>query len=221
MFLKDNYHNIISNLPKHVKLVAVSKTKSAEEIMKAYSAGQSFFGENKALELKEKMFQLPNDINWHFIGHLQTNKIKYISHKVSLIHSVDSYRLLEAVNKEAIKSQRILNCLLQFHIAKEESKFGFNMEEVKSMLDNDEFYKLNNVKICGVMGMATFTNDLIQIRKEFSALYKTFDDLKREYFQNNNTFDEISMGMSNDYMIAIDEGSTIIRIGSLIFGDRN
>jgi len=221
MFLIDNYLNIVNSLPKHVKLVAVSKTKPISEILEAYNSGQLLFGENKALELKDKMNHLPDNINWHFIGHLQTNKIKYISQKVSLIHSVDSFKLLACINKEAIKAQRIIPCLLQFHIAKEETKYGFNLNEVKEMLDDEEFYKLNNIKISGVMGMATFTDDFTQVKNEFSLLYKIFNELKINYFPKDNNFSEISMGMSNDYKIAIEEGSTIVRIGSLIFGERN
>lgn len=221
MFLKNNYLNIKNNLPDKVKLVAVSKTKPISDIQEAFAAGQLIFGENKALEMKEKMALLPDDIIWHFVGHLQTNKVKYISQRVSLIHSVDSFRLLITINREAIKSQRIIPCLLQFHIAQEESKFGFDLKEAKAMLDNKDFYNLKNIKIYGVMGMATYTDDFSQVRKEFSSLFKTFNYLKTSYFLNNSDFSEISMGMSNDYKIAIDEGSTIVRIGSSIFGERN
>jgi hypothetical protein len=221
MFLKDNYKEIKNNLPKHVKLLAISKTKPISDILDAYNAGQILFGENKALEMRDKMNQLPEEIEWHFVGHLQTNKIKYISQKVSLIHSVDSFRLLAAIDKEASKVQRVIPSLLQFHIAKEETKFGFDFEEVKMMLNNEDFYKLKNIKIAGVMGMATFTDDFTLIRKEFSFLYKIFNEIKREYFKNDSNFCEISMGMSNDYQIAIEEGSTIIRLGSSIFGERN
>ncbi len=221
MEIAANIAKIKSELPENVKLVAVSKTKPNKEILMAYYSGHKIFGENKVQELVQKYEQLPNDIEWHFIGHLQTNKVKYLAPFVSLIHGIDSLKLLKTVNKEAVKNNRVISCLLQFHIAEESTKFGFSLYEVQEMLISEDFSKLENVVITGVMGMATFTDDEMQIRTEFRQLVKYFGQLKKEYFPNSNRFCEISMGMSDDYQIAVEEGSTIIRVGSKIFGERN
>lgn len=219
--IKENLNSIRRNIPENVTLIAVSKTKPISDLQEAYDAEQRIFGENKALEMREKYQQLPEDIQWHFIGHLQTNKIKYIAPFVSLIHSIDSLSLLEAVNKEAAKNNRVINCLLQFHIAQEETKFGLDIDEAKQILESDTFKKMNNVRIVGVMGMATFTEDITQIRNEFKSLKKIYDILKENYFKDDTSFKEISMGMSDDYPIAIEEGATMVRVGSKIFGARN
>ena len=215
------YHNIKDTLPEGVRLIAVSKTKPEEDIMMLYNEGQRLFGENKAQELKGKYEHLPKDIEWHLIGHLQTNKIKYIAPFVSMIHSIDSYELLKEVNKHAIKHERVLKCLLQFHIAQEETKFGFLMDECEAMLNNPGFGDLQNIKICGVMGMASLTDNQEQIHREFHTLHEYFNLLKTKYFSHNPDFKELSMGMSEDYPIAIEEGSTLVRVGSAIFGARN
>jgi len=221
MSIAEKIEEIKSNLPKTVKLVAVSKTKPAELIMEAYNQGQRAFGENKVQELLAKYEELPRDILWHFIGHLQTNKVKYIAPFVHLIHGVDSFKLMKAINQEAKRNGRIISCLLQFHIAEEETKFGFSLDEVLEILNSEEFANLGNIRIAGVMGMATYTDDTAQIRKEFSMLRFIFETLKKDYFSENLNFKEISMGMSGDYLIAIEEGSTMVRIGSTIFGERN
>lgn len=210
-----------AKLPDDVKLVAISKTKPVDIILEAYHSGQKILGENKVQELIEKQPQLPDDIQWHFVGHLQRNKVKYLAPFVHMIHSVDSLRLLKEINKQALKNKRIINCLLQFHIAEEESKFGLNLEEAKDLINSEAYPRFQNVKVMGVMGMATFTEDEEQIRKEFKMLKNTFDFLKENYFRENAGFKEISMGMTNDYTIAIEEGSTMVRIGSAIFGERN
>ena len=217
----NKYHNIKDSLPEGVRLVAVSKTKPEEDIITLYNEGQRIFGENKAQELKGKYEHLPKDIEWHLIGHLQTNKIKYIAPFVSMIHSIDSYELLKEVNKHAIKHERVLNCLLQFHIAQEETKFGFLLDECEAMLNDPGFADLKNIKICGVMGMASLTDNQEQIHREFHTLHEYFNLLKTKYFSSNPDFKELSMGMSEDYPIAIEEGSTLIRVGSAIFGARN
>ncbi|MCD4682163.1 MAG: YggS family pyridoxal phosphate-dependent enzyme, partial [Bacteroidales bacterium] len=189
-------------------------------IMKAYEAGHKIFGENKAQELISKHPELPKDIEWHFIGHMQTNKVKYIAPFVSLIHSVDSLKLLKEINKQALIANRIIDCLFQFHIASEETKFGLDYDETAEILNSEQFLDLQNIKICGVMGMATFTNHTDIVRQEFKRLKAISEQLKTNFFQNKTYFNEISMGMSDDYKIAIEEGSTIIRIGSAIFGER-
>lgn len=218
--IKENLNVVRATLPDNVTLIAVSKTKPVEDLQEAYDAGQRIFGENKALEMRDKHQVLPDDIKWHFIGHLQTNKIKYIAPFVTLIHSIDSASLLDAVNKEAAKNNRVIDCLLQFHIAQEDTKFGLDMEEAKNMIESDNFKKMNNVRIVGVMGMATFTDDVNQVRNEFKSLKNIFDTLKDNYFKDDS-FKEISMGMSDDYPIAIEEGATMVRVGSKIFGARN
>ena len=212
---------IKSSLPATTRLIAVSKTKPIEDLQQAYDAGQRVFGENKALEMRDKHEALPNDIQWHFIGHLQTNKIKYIISYVSLIHSIDSCNLLNEVNIAAAKKDRVVDCLLQFHIASEDTKYGLSFDEAQELLNSAEYKAMNNIRIVGVMGMATFTDNQDQIRQEFKNLKNIFDRLKEQYFADSDSFKEISMGMSDDYPIAIEEGSTLIRVGSAIFGKRN
>lgn len=219
--VKENLETVRKTIPSGVLLVAVSKTKPVEDLQEAYDAGQRVFGENHALEMRDKHEVLPKDIDWHFIGHLQTNKIKYIVQYVRLIHSIDTFNLLQAVNKEAVKHDRVVDCLLQFHIAEEETKFGLSMDEAEEILNSDIFKAMKNVRICGVMGMATNTDDMTQVRKEFHHLKEIFDTLKAKYFADCEWFKEISMGMSHDYPIAIEEGSTMVRVGSKIFGERN
>ena len=207
--------------PHHCKLIAVSKTKPVELIREAYNAGQLDFGENKIQELREKPAQLPDDIRWHMIGHVQTNKVKYIAPFIYLIHAVDSLKLLKEINKQAIKNDRVINCLLQVHIAQEEHKFGFEINELIAMLNSGEFKALENIKIVGLMGMATYTDDQDLIRSEFQSLKTTLDKIKAEFSYSNIEMSELSMGMSDDYPIAIEEGSTMVRVGSKIFGARN
>lgn len=219
--IKENLNIVKATVPSDVTLIAVSKTKPVSDLQEAYDAGQRIFGENKALEMRDKHQVLPADIQWHFIGHLQTNKIKYIAPFVTLIHAIDSLSLLEAVNKEAAKNNRVIDCLLQFHIAQEETKFGLDMNEARAMLESESFKNLNNINICGVMGMATFTDNAAQVRDEFKNLKNIFETLKENYFKENDSFKEISMGMSDDYPIAIEEGATMVRVGSKIFGARN
>lgn len=211
---------IKSSIPGSVTLVAVSKTKPLELLKEAYAAGQRHFGENRVQELEEKYNALPKDICWHMIGHLQSKKVKTIAPFVHLIHGVDSFKLLAEINKQALKNNRTINCLLQFFIAQEETKFGFDLEEALEMLGSDEFAALKNVRLVGIMGMATFTDDADQIRTEFKTLASYFEQLKSTHFSNEPSFKEISMGMSDDYAIAIEEGSTMVRIGSAIFGGR-
>ena len=217
----ENLKKIVGSLPERVKLVAVSKTKPVEAIKEAYEGGQRVFGENRAQELAEKYEVLPKDIEWHMIGHLQTNKVKYISAFVSLIHGVESLKLLETIDKEGKKHNRVIPCLLQFYVASEETKFGLDIEEAKALLDSEEYKNMKNVQIVGVMGMATNTDDEAQIRREFHHLKVIFDELKASYFVGDPGFKELSMGMSGDYRIAVEEGSTMVRVGSSIFGARN
>ncbi len=221
MSIAGNIDAIKKKLPENVKLVAVSKTKPNTDILEAYHAGQRIFGENKVQELVQKYEQLPKDIDWHFIGHLQTNKVKLIAPFVNLIHGVDSLKLLKVIDSEAIKNNREICCLLQFHIAEEDTKFGLTLAEAREILDSEEFKSLKNVNVTGVMGMATFTDNIQQIRNEFSLLKTIFKTLKNEYFARIKCFSEISIGMSDDYPVAIEEGSTMIRVGSKIFGERN
>ncbi len=221
MSSSEKYLEFIKNLPADVKLVAVSKTKTEEEIMRVYDVGQRLFGENKVQELVPKYEKLPRDIEWHLIGHLQTNKVKYIAPFVGMIHSADSLKLLKTINKEAQKNNRVIKCLLQFHIAEEDTKFGLNREEAEEILNSEAFKQFENIEICGVMGMATFTEDMEHVRREFKSLKSIFEWLKNDYFSDQPQFKEISMGMSDDYPVAIEEGSTIIRVGSAIFGSRN
>ena len=221
MSIAENITRIRSELGSKTRLVAVSKTKPVEDIMEAYDVGQRWFGENKVQELVGKYEALPKDIEWHFIGHLQTNKVKYIAPFVYLIHGVDSFKLLKTINKEAKKNGRVIKCLLQFHIAEEETKFGLDEQEADAILNDESFKTLNNVKITGVMGMATYTPDKEQVRSEFRRLKTIFNRLKDQYFSGDEDFKEISMGMSGDYRLAIEEGSTIVRIGSAVFGERH
>ena len=219
--IKKNIDNILKQIPNNTKLVAVSKTHSIETIKETFDAGQRDFGENKVQEMVDKHNQLQNpEIKWHLIGHLQRNKVKYIADFVELIHSVDSLRLLTEINRQAKRHNRIINCLLQFHIADEDTKFGLNFDEAINILESDEFKSFENIKICGVMGMATFTDNSEQVRHEFKKLKEIFSKIKDKYFKKIDYFCEISMGMSGDWKIAIEEGATILRIGSIIFGDR-
>jgi pyridoxal phosphate enzyme (YggS family) len=206
--------------PTQTKLVAISKTKPVEQILELYRQGQRIFGENRAQELQSKYEALPKDIEWHMVGHLQTNKVKYIAPFVACIHSVDSLKLLQEIDKQAAKHGRTIDCLLQFHIAEEETKFGLDLDEASALLQSTEFQQLKNVRITGVMGMATFTDDLAQVRREFRSLKNTFEKLKTRFFGGQPHFKEISMGMSGDYQIALEEGSTMVRIGTLLFGER-
>ncbi|HRL70180.1 MAG TPA: YggS family pyridoxal phosphate-dependent enzyme [Flavobacterium sp.] len=219
MSIQTNLLNIKATLPKQVTLVAVSKTKPVSDLMEAYEAGQRIFGENKIQEMTEKWEQMPKDIQWHMIGHVQTNKVKFMAPFVSLIHGVDSLKLLQEINKQAKKNNRTIDCLLQIYIAEEETKFGLDEEELTSLLTSNEFQELKNIQIVGLMGMATFTANKDQIKKEFLHLKSIFDtnkNLKSEIC-NLNT---LSMGMSGDYQLAIECGSTMVRIGSSIFGGR-
>jgi len=220
MNIAENIDRIKANLPEKVRLIAVSKTKPTELLLEAYNHGQRAFGENKVQEMVGKYEELPKDIEWHFIGHLQSNKIKYIAPFVHLIHGVDSFKLLKSIDVEAKKAGRIIPCLLQFHIAEEETKFGLSINEATEMLNSQEYKLLYNIQISGVMGMATYTDDENQVRKEFACLKAYYNTLKSEYFAGNVDFKEISMGMSGDYHLAIAEGTTMVRIGSNIFGER-
>lgn len=217
--IADKINIILKSIPEKVKLVAVSKTKPIENILEAYNSGYKIFGENKVQELVERYNVLPKDIEWHMIGHLQTNKVKYIVPFVSLIHAIDSEKLISEINKESLKINKVTNCLLQIKIAKEDTKFGLSIENAIEIIKNKEKYK--NVNICGLMGMATYTDDKNQISEEFNLLNSTFIEISEKYFKNEPYFKEISMGMSGDYKIAIENGSTIIRVGSSIFGNRN
>lgn len=219
--ISENIINIKSQIPPSVKLVAVSKTRPVNDILIAYNAGQRCFGENRVQEILDKKGKLPKDIEWHLIGHLQSNKVKSVVPFINMIQSVDSYKLLKSINGEASKIDRVIDCLLQIHIAEEETKFGFSMNELHDVFETQGYSELKSVKICGVMGMATFTSDTIQLKKEFGYLKECFNVLKDSYFKGTPQFKDISMGMSGDYKIAIEEGSTLIRIGSLIFGERN
>ena len=213
----NHLREIMQELPSKVKLVVVTKTVPVETIMEVYESGHKIFGENRAQDLIDKQSLLPDDIEWHFIGHLQTNKVKYIAPFVNMIHSVDSLKLLKEIDKEAAKHNRVILCLLQFHIATEETKFGLDMAEAVEILLSPGTHDLGNVRIAGVMGMATFTDDVALVRREFRNLRAIFTNLKENIFPDDPSFREISMGMSGDYKIAIEEGSTIVRIGSAIF----
>jgi pyridoxal phosphate enzyme (YggS family) len=218
--ISGNIRYIKSLIPGHVKLVAVSKMKPVCDIQEAYNAGQRCFGENRVQEILNKKDLLPSDIEWHLIGHLQSNKVKAIIPYVSMIESVDTFKLLSTVNSEALKISRVVDCLVQIYIADEETKFGFSLNELTEIGDSKSFENLKNVRICGVMGMATFTTDMVKVKNEFSYLADCFNTLKRRYFSDSPHFKEISMGMSGDYEEAIREGSTMVRVGSLIFGER-
>jgi PLP dependent protein len=220
MSIANNLLSIKSQLPQNVTLVAVSKTKPVADLMEAYNAGQRIFGENKIQEMTEKWETMPKDIQWHMIGHVQTNKVKFMGEYVSLIHGVDSLKLLEEINKQAKKHDRIIDCLLQIHIAEEETKFGLNENELEGLLSSTEFKSLHNIKIVGLMGMATFTENQNQIKKEFQNLKSIFDKTQSVSIVNCQ-LSTLSMGMSGDYQLAIECGSTMVRIGSSIFGTRN
>jgi len=221
MSITDNIKALKTEIESgNVKLVAVSKTKPIEDLMEAYQAGQRIFGENQVQELADKYELLPKDIEWHLIGHLQTNKVKYIAPFISLIHSVDSLKLLTEINKQAEKNNRVIDCLLQIYIADEETKYGLGFDEVIELLESQEFTELKNIRIVGVMGIATNSENQKQIKEEFYELKTLFEGLKIAYFKNESSFKEISMGMSSDYQLAIEQGSTLVRIGSDIFGER-
>jgi PLP dependent protein len=221
MNICERIKNITEKIPDYSTLVAVSKMHPLEIIMEAYNCGQNNFGENKVQELVSKFEELPKDIKWHMIGHLQRNKVKYIAPFINLIHSVDSFKLLREIDKHAKNNDRIISCLLQFHIAEEETKFGFSIDEVYEIIENKDFANISNANIVGVMGMASFTDDKNTIRKEFKALKTYFDLLKERYFSEKDDFKEISMGMTNDWEIAVEEGSTMLRVGTSIFGNRS
>ncbi|MDP4278047.1 MAG: YggS family pyridoxal phosphate-dependent enzyme [Bacteroidota bacterium] len=220
MSVTENLNDTLKSLPKGITLVAVSKFHPNESILEAYKAGQRVFGESRVQELIEKQKTLPSDIQWHFIGHLQTNKVKQIIPFVALIHSIDSVRLLSEIDKEAKRIGRVIPCLLQIHVAQEETKFGFSPEECLNLFASGTYIDFRNVKLKGLMGMASLTENASQIRSEFNCLKQCFDQVKQTYFPSDASFRELSMGMSNDYPIAIEEGSTMVRIGSLIFGER-
>lgn len=221
MSIEENLKKIHTQIPDNVRLVCVSKFHSNEAILDAYHAGERIFGESRVQELCEKQISLPSDIQWHFIGHLQTNKVKYIVPFVDMIHAVDSLKLLEEIDRQAGKVDRIVRCLLEVHIAREPSKFGFLPEQLEEILKGEEWKNFRHVQICGLMGMATYTDNQTQIRQEFRTLRLLFDQLKVSFFSQNENFRELSMGMSNDFQIAIEEGSTLIRLGTIIFGERD
>jgi len=223
MSIQSNLNTIKASLPEHVTLVAVSKTKPVSDLLEAYEAGQRIFGENKIQEMADKYEQMPKDIQWHMIGHVQTNKVKFMAPFVSLIHGVDSLKLLQEINKHALKNNRIIDCLLQIYIAEEESKFGLDENELNELLSSPEYKEMKNIRILGLMGMATFTEDQNQIKKEFTHLKSIFDSLKKIDGYGKGALQSvstISMGMSGDYQLAIECGSTMVRIGSSIFGGR-
>lgn len=215
--IAENIHKIVSNIPKNVKLIAISKTKTNNDIMKAYESGQRLFGENKIQEMSSKFEDLPKDIKWHMVGHVQSNKIKYMAPYVDLIHGIDSLKSIKIINKEGIKNSRVINCLLQLKISKEESKFGLDEKQLKEIIFSTDYKEMNNIKIKGMMAMASNTKNESTIKKEFVFAKKVFNEIN----SLDNNFDILSMGMSNDYQIAIECGSNMIRLGSLIFGERN
>lgn len=234
--ISENLHHIKLTLPNHVTLVAVSKTKPVSDLQEAYNAGQRIFGENKIQEMVEKYEQLPKDIEWHMIGHLQSNKVKYMAHFVNLIHGVDKFSTLKEINKQAKKHDRVINCLLQAKIAEEDTKFGLSFQDIENILISDEFKTLKNIKVIGLMGMATFTDNQKQIEKEFNSLHTFFNTLRTQQSatsststslstgsieKSNTNLTTLSIGMSGDYKLAIENGSTMIRVGSAIFGARN
>ena len=219
--IQDEIKRITASLPCGVRLVAVSKYHPESHIEEAYAAGQRVFGESHVQELRRKYDNLPKDIEWHFIGHLQTNKVKYIAPYVAMIHAVDSMKLLLEIDKQGEKSGRVIPCLLQLHVAKEETKFGFSPEECKDMLHAGKWKELSHIRICGLMGMASNTDDVEQINREFCLLNRLFQEIKANWFADSDTFRELSMGMSHDYHEAIAAGSTLVRVGSKIFGERN
>lgn len=218
--LNEHINNVLQQLPANVTLVAVTKTRPVEILQQAYDLGLRDFGENRVQEMIEKQPVLPSDIRWHQIGHLQTNKVKYIAPFVHLIHSVDSLRLLEEINRQALKNDRIIDCLLQVYIATEESKFGLNEAELKAIIGSEKYRSMANIRICGLMGMASFSDDLALVRSELAGLKQLFDQLKSGFFSETPWFRVLSMGMSGDYELAIEEGSTMVRIGTALFGER-
>ena len=218
--IQTQLNSVRAQIPEQVTLIAVSKTKPVSDLQVAYDAGQRHFGENKVQEMVDKAAQLPPDIRWHLIGHLQTNKVKYIASFVHLIHGVDSLKLLQEIDKQAKKAGRIQDVLLQFYIAQEDTKFGLNLQEAKEILASIEFQQLKRIQVCGVMGMASNTSDEKQVAREFTELKKIFGTLQNKYFKDAPAFKEISMGMSGDYQLAIQTGSTMVRVGSKIFGGR-
>jgi pyridoxal phosphate enzyme (YggS family) len=218
--IQEQLQQVQAEIPANVTLIAVSKTKPLADLQAAYDAGQRHFGENKVQEMVEKAQQLPTDIHWHLIGHLQTNKVKYMAGFVHLIHGVDSLKLLQEIDKQARKVKRVQDVLLQFHIAQEDTKFGLDLQEAQDILASDTFKQLKSVQICGVMGMASNTSDEKQVATEFRTLKQIFEQLSKDYFQGQLSFKEISMGMSGDYPLAIQNGSTMVRVGSKIFGGR-
>ncbi len=220
MSIPENIRKLNAEIPGHVSIIAVSKRKPVEDIMQAYKAGHRIFGENRVQELIAKQPLLPGDIKWHMIGHLQTNKVKDIAGFIDMIHSVDSLKLASAIDGEALKNGRVIRVLLQVHIADEESKFGLSEEALNGLLASPEFSALKNIRIDGLMGMATYTEDMEKVRLEFRCLRDIFSRVKNVYFAGTDDFRQISMGMSGDYGIAIEEGSTMIRVGTLIFGAR-
>jgi len=220
MTIAENIQAITGILPEGIRLVAVSKTRPVRYILEAYHAGQRIFGENKAREMAEKFPLLPADTEWHFVGHLQTNKVRMIAPFVAMIQSVDSLRLLKVINKEALACDRVIRCLLEFYIAEEETKFGLSEEEAVELLESPEYRQMKNIRICGVMGMATFTDETTVVRSEFRRLKTIFEKMKATFFKDDPEFREVSMGMSSDYLVAAEEGSTMVRIGSSLFGER-
>ena len=218
--IQTQLNSVRAQIPEQVTLIAVSKTKPVSDLQAAYDAGQRHFGENKVQEMVEKAAQLPSDIHWHLIGHLQTNKVKYMASFVHLIHGVDSLKLLQEIDKQAKKAGRIQDVLLQFYIAQEDTKFGLDLQEAQEILGSIEFQQLKRIQICGVMGMASNTDDEGQVKREFASLKTLFDGVKQQYFNNDPSFDILSMGMSADHDLAISEGATMVRIGSLMFGGR-
>ena len=217
----DKFERVQRNIPENVRLIAVTKTHPVDLIQASYDYGHRHFGENKVQELLAKIAFLPSDIVWHMIGHLQSNKVKHIAPFIGLIHGVDSFKLLKTIDKEGGKNQRIIPCLLQIHIAEESTKFGFSPDEIKELLQSKQLNELKNIEIRGLMGMATFTKDQNQVRREFKMLKSLFDEIKQSWFLNEPHFNEISMGMSDDYQIAIEEGATMVRVGSALFGERD
>ena len=218
--IKERLAKVKESLPPGVKLVAVSKTKPANDILEAYNEGQRAFGENKAQELSSKYQELPDDIEWHMIGHLQTNKVKYIAPFVHLVHWLTVLNCLKLLTKKRRKNNRVINCLLQVKIAREQTKFGLDENEIEEIFESEAYSKLTNIRIAGLMGMATFTEDQELVRKEFHYLAELFNKIKISWFPEDDSFRELSMGMSGDYLLAVREGSTIVRVGSLIFGER-
>jgi hypothetical protein len=218
--LTEHINNVLQHLPDNITLVAVTKTRPVEILKQAYEFGLRDFGENRVQEMIVKQAELPSDIRWHLIGHLQTNKVKFIAPFVHLVHSVESLKLLEEINKQAKKNNRVIDCLLQVYIATEESKFGLDETEIRQILESDKYKSLENIRVRGLMGMATFTDDLSVVRREFAGLKALFDNIKHQYFASSDSFSILSMGMSGDYQIAIEEGSTMVRVGTALFGNR-